>query len=70
MGAKGGNGLVRLALEIERPSIVGSGDRSLASLNRDIILAYDGLTIEDEEGDSPVCLPAIEIAFDMCLDTG
>ena len=48
MGAKGGNGLVRLALEIERPSIVGSGDRSLASLNRDIILAYDGLTIEDE----------------------
>ena len=70
MGAKGGNGLVRLTLEIERPSIVGSGDCPLASLNRDVILAHDGLAIEDEEGDSAVCLPTVQIAFDVCLDTG
>ena len=70
MGAKGGNGLVRLALEVECPGLVCTKDGPLASLDGHVILAHDRLAVEDEEGDGTVGLPTVQVTFDVCLDTG
>lgn len=70
MGAKGSHGFISLTLEIETPSLVSACNGSLSSLDGNVIFAFNGLAVEDEEGDGFVGFPAVKIMFDVRLNTG
>lgn len=62
---KGRHSLVGLALEIEPPSLIGAGDGSLSPLDGYIVLAFDGLAVENKERNGLVGFPAVQIMFDV-----
>ncbi len=59
VGTEGCNSLVGLTLEIETPSLIRAYDGSLPLLNKDIVLALNRLSIEDEERNRFVGFPAV-----------
>lgn len=68
--AKGCYCLIRTAVEIQIPSYIRLRIGLEAALDRHIILADDGLAVEDEERGDPVRLPQVKLVLDPSLDTG
>lgn len=69
MGAKSSHSIIRLTLKVQSPGVFSAGNSPKASLNGNVIRAYNGLSIENEEGIGIIRFPLIQVTFNVILDT-
>jgi hypothetical protein len=70
MSAKSRDCFIGLALKVQIPGSIRAYNGPYAPLDRNLIRAYDGLSIKDEERCGLVLFPLIQVIVDMSLNTG
>jgi hypothetical protein len=68
MRAEGRDSLVGLALKVKAPCFIRAYHSSHASLDGDLIRPHDSLPVEYEERCDFVCLPTVQVGFDVRLN--